>query len=287
MKILIYSHTFAPNVGGVESIVMSLTRGLIENAEDRRLFSVVPTVVTRTEAGTFDDATLPFQIVRKPTFARLLSLVRESDVVHIAGPAIAPMFASYILGKPFVVEHHTYQSICPNGLLILQPSRSICPGYFQAREYARCLSCRRVEVGALRGLLSVLAMFPRRFLLKRARANIGVSRHVVARTRLANSRLIYHGIEESQPQAVASSAGLTNFAFVGRFVPEKGISVLLKACAILRSKSPDFRLRLIGDGPERKNVEEMIASLNLEGLVEITGFLSGPSMDAALADVGA
>jgi glycogen synthase len=282
MKLLIYSHYFAPSVGGVESIVMSLARGLTEIPSSS---AIVVTVVTNTDAGAFNDAALPFKVIRNPTFSRLLDLVKQSDLVHVSGPALGPMFASYLKGKPFVIEHHSYQSICPNGVLLLEPKRSICPGYFQAHEYQKCLSCRAAEVSAIKALVDVVAMFPRRFFAKRASANIGVSKHVVDRIKLPNSLPIYHGIDDPPPSAVSSAAKRNTFAFVGRFVPEKGIPVLLEACAILKTKHPDFTLRLVGDGPQRPVIEEKIASLKLNDVVQLTGFLSGLTLESALSDV--
>jgi len=55
MKLLIYSHFFAPSIGGVESAVLSLAGGLpelrIPNGDPE--FEV--TLVTYTPAGDFDD----------------------------------------------------------------------------------------------------------------------------------------------------------------------------------------------------------------------------------------
>jgi glycosyltransferase involved in cell wall biosynthesis len=44
------------------------------------------------------------------------------------------------------------------------------------------------------------------------------------------------------------------FAFVGRFVPEKGIEVLLLEAKMLRALSLEFEVRLIGDGPLRSEL---------------------------------
>jgi len=42
---------------------------------------------------------------------------------------------------------------------------------------------------------------------------------------------------------------------VGRLVPSKGQLILLHACAVLHSKGCPIRLRLVGDGPDRKHLE--------------------------------
>ncbi len=62
MKVLIYTFAFAPRIGGVESSVRTLAEQLAR-AEGERLDV---TVATETPAGDFDDATLPFRVVRRP-----------------------------------------------------------------------------------------------------------------------------------------------------------------------------------------------------------------------------
>jgi len=42
---------------------------------------------------------------------------------------------------------------------------------------------------------------------------------------------------------------------VGRLVPSKGQLILLRACDILLSRGCHFRVRLVGDGPDRKHLE--------------------------------
>ena len=67
MKLLIYSHFFAPSIGGVETLVLSLARGLagLGAASGDSEFEI--TLVTQTHAGKFDDLSLPFRVVRRPS----------------------------------------------------------------------------------------------------------------------------------------------------------------------------------------------------------------------------
>jgi hypothetical protein len=55
MKLLLYSHFFAPSIGGVETIVQLLASGLAELASNGgKQFEVV--LVTQTPADNFDSA---------------------------------------------------------------------------------------------------------------------------------------------------------------------------------------------------------------------------------------
>jgi glycosyltransferase involved in cell wall biosynthesis len=102
--------------------------------------------------------------------------------------------------------------------------------------------------------------------------------------------VIYYGIENSEVPRRSLDRGTDKFrfAFVGRFVPEKGIEVLLLAAEILRSLKLEFEVRLIGDGPLRSELESVIKRLDLAAHVRITGFVApGLPMKDELRDVDA
>ena len=73
MNVLIYCHAFAPSVGGAETYVMLLARGLARQDGGSNL---QVTVATATPVGEWNDALLPFRVMRQPGFARLLGAIR-------------------------------------------------------------------------------------------------------------------------------------------------------------------------------------------------------------------
>jgi glycosyltransferase involved in cell wall biosynthesis len=287
MNLLIYSHYFAPSVGGVESIVRSLAAGIAElrTANGDREFIV--TVVTETPAGSCDDTKFPFRVVRRPGTMRLWQFVRASDVIHAAGPAFLPMFLAWLSRKRFVVEHHGYQATCPNGLFVHQPERSICPGHFQAGRYGQCFGCLRAELSSGTTAAKLLTfMFPRNWLARAATTNIAVTGHVDNRQKLPHTKVVYHGLEDPLPNPDRSiSSRKLRIAYVGRLVPEKGILVLLDAAKILKAEGCDFEIRIIGDGSERAKLQDIIRRDHLEPFTSITGFLTGEAFVRALRDI--
>lgn len=56
-----------------------------------------------------------------------------------------------------------------------------------------------------------------------------------------------------------------------RLVPKKGLTYLIDACALLRARGVELRLRVVGDGPERQHLETRIAEHQLADCVELTG----------------
>lgn len=285
MKLLVYSHYFAPSVGGVETIVRSLAEGLAALRTEQGSCEFEVTVATQTPAAGVGGEDSAFRVIRQPRTAELWQLVRECDAMHVAGPAILPMALAVLAGKPFAIEHHGYQAICLNGLLLHQPDGVICPGHFQTHEYGECIRCERAAGAGRSGLIALALTAIRNRLVRRAKANIAVSRHVERRLALPNSRTIYHGIEAPDPAVESGTPGRVCFAYVGRFVPEKGIEVLIQAGALVRKQRDDFAIKLIGDGPERGKLEKLIAGHDLENNVTITGFLAGSALNDLLREV--
>ena len=249
MKILLYSHYFAPSIGGVETYVELLARGLALHPGMR------VTVVTQTPPGALKDGEeFAFEVVRRPGGKLLRRIIARADVVHVAGPALLPLILARLLRKRTIVEHHAYQAVCPNGLLLQQPTGVNCPGHYMAKRYGRCIRCRAHERGQLRGAVDIPLTTLRRWLCAGVGANVAVSDHVRKRLAIKGTRVIRHGIvlPEHPPLADSRSDQPLVFGYVGRFVAEKGIGLLLEAAAALLAEGEaNFRVWLVGDGPLR------------------------------------
>jgi colanic acid/amylovoran biosynthesis glycosyltransferase len=58
---------------------------------------------------------------------------------------------------------------------------------------------------------------------------------------------------------------------VGRLVEKKGFEDLIRACAVLRGWGERFSCRIVGKGPLKDELRDLIAELGLEGTVELVG----------------
>jgi len=284
MRILIYTHAIAPMIGGVETIVMSLAKGLAGKKQDDRTTSAKVTVATPVPRGAFDDGALPFQMVRQPSLRELTRLIRAADVVHLAGPAFLPLLAALLLRKPVVVEHHGFQTICPNGQLLYEPTQQPCPGHFMAGRHGECIRCN-ARNGLLRSFIMWALTFPRRWLCTRVRSNIMPTKWLGEALSLPRSTTVYHGLPgvNSHP-VLPSSSQQTTLAFVGRLVGTKGIQILLQAAQQLSAEGLHYRLKVIGDGPDRTALQKQAMALGLEGAVQFLGYLPPKALEEKLMD---
>jgi len=266
---------------------MSLARGLLAAAECSGFEAPKLTVVTPTPRDQSRDGSLPFRVIRQPSLYQLVGLIRASDVVHLAGPCFLPMLLGLLLRKPVVTEHSLYQAVCPNGLLLDERTKTICPGHFMAGSYGECLRCNRANRNWWKSLSMLLLTFPRRWMCQKIAQNIVPTMHVSRRLNLPRTVTIYHGTHPPHIQQFGEQhpAQPLCFAYVGRLVNKKGLELLMEAAGRLHAAGCAFRLKVIGDGPERVCLEKTVDALGLRPRVTFTGFLQDERLARALGDV--
>ena len=279
MRILIYTHAFPPMIGGIETITMQLAKGLASQFGECAEVCVV-TPGTKKIDG---EDKFPFQLVRKPSLAQVARLVWKADILHIAGPNILPLLLGGLFRKQMVVEHHGFQTVCPSGQMVYQPDPSPCPGHFMARRYSACLKCN-ANNGAIHSFKQWLLTFVRRRLCFAASANVMPTEWLGSIVQLPRTATIHHGLPVKH-SASRSRSGKPTIVFQGRLVSTKGVDVLLQAACLVNEV--DFKLLIIGDGPERVRLEANAKNLNLSEKVEFLGYLSTEQAETHIAQATA
>lgn len=109
--------------------------------------------------------------------------------------------------------------------------------------------------------------------------------------------LVSEGIEEGRVHVIPPGVRPSLFAgpfedpfpdvgrprvlFIGRLAPQKGVRTLVEAAGTLQT--PDVRVLLVGDGPERARLEREVERLGLGHRVRFLGFFPHDRVPAALA----
>ncbi len=97
--------------------------------------------------------------------------------------------------------------------------------------------------------------------------------------------VVYHGVdfgEIPRPGSV-QRAEPSEIVSVGRLTPEKGFLDLLQAAALLRDRGVPFRLRIFGRGPQRQELEQESARLDLGNVLKLEGIAPHGEVLAAMA----
>jgi glycosyltransferase involved in cell wall biosynthesis len=85
-----------------------------------------------------------------------------------------------------------------------------------------------------------------------------------------------------QAEAAAAPEGSTEFVCVARLAPQKGLPLLIDACARLRDEGHEFSLLIIGDGELRPLLEDQVERLRLGPVVKFAGVCTGAEIQEHL-----
>lgn len=81
--------------------------------------------------------------------------------------------------------------------------------------------------------------------------------------------------EHSTPSVIA----------VGRLDAAKGFDRLMEAFAMVAGEHPEWQLAVVGEGPQRKNLEQYVLDRQLAGRVVFVGRVADPAIPLASADI--
>lgn len=100
--------------------------------------------------------------------------------------------------------------------------------------------------------------------------------------------IIHCGIDPEKYQAeTTTDLSVPHLVFVGRLAGVKGVPVLLDALSQIKADMPDLRVTLIGDGPERADLEIRAQDLGLGAVVSFAGYKSQDEVAETLASADA
>ncbi|MGI0140308.1 MAG: glycosyltransferase family 4 protein [Thermoplasmata archaeon] len=258
MRILRLHSWAGSTYGGVEVYLQRLSRALdarghidvtaalVTDPLPESLRFVRPYLISGSERRRWiEEALSPDGITH--WLDRVAAEVRP-DVIHLhhfksGFSVIGPWLARR--PEPVVFTAHTAELVCPIGTLTL-PNGAPCPGGILPRcQFTGC------EVGL--GLPLNLAQ--RRSFDVHVRPRVGRYICVSRATRRIFDGLGYGPTALLRPpiptpdRAAHEPTGPFTIGFFGRFVPVKGLDVLLRALRMVREQRPEVHLRLAGSGP--------------------------------------
>jgi glycosyltransferase involved in cell wall biosynthesis len=261
MKIVIAADIFFPSIGGPATYSGKIAHALI------RAHHTVDVICYSDNIHSKD--TFPFTITRIPLSRtkikhyaaytkKLFSLARRADVVYAQGP-VASGFPAVIVGtllrKKMVVkvvgdyawERARLRGITKEGIDTFQKNTQ---GGFSA-------ILQRIQKFTVQCANQVIV--PSAY-LKTIVEGWGVTNENITVIYNAAPNKTYIRKENREYDTIVS---------IGRLVPWKGFEALIRAMPDLLARNKKFRLLILGDGPLRERLFELIKELELEHYVKI------------------
>lgn len=238
MKILFLSHKFYPDIGGIEVNSEILADHFSKAGAEIHL-------ATWSVASGAETKNFPFQVIRNPGAFQLIKEHKWADVVFENNPSLRLSWPLIFLRKPHVIAIHTW-----------------------------------INRGS--GKISFRDKLKLKW-LKRADAVIAVSRLLKDGT-FSEATVIENSYDDQLFRRIEEVKKNRDFVFLGRLVSDKGADMAIQLIQMLKewyrkqNGSEQISLTIIGEGPERKHLEDLVQQLRLNNYVKFTGALSGEAL---------
>jgi glycosyltransferase involved in cell wall biosynthesis len=278
MNVLMITGIFPPDIGGPASYVPAIASSLVQRGHKI-------TVITLSDATTHIDGEYPFTVIRigrsilRPirvlkTVSSIIRQGKHADLLFVHGLALEAVAANLLLHKPLVqkiVGDLAWERTCSQG--IIQDDIEA----FQRIRY---------------GLKIELTKKLRSFWVRKSDSIItpsGYLKKIVCCWGVPEEKItvIYNAVDAAQLAPNTSKTAHARSSHdpvhktivsAGRLVPWKGFASLIRVMEQL----PEAHLQIIGEGPERVNLEALIREKNLQGRVQLPGNVSRRELFAAL-----
>jgi len=86
-------------------------------------------------------------------------------------------------------------------------------------------------------------------------------------------KVIPNGVDFRKIESINASGEETDVIFAGRLIKEKNVDVLIRAVELVKVQIPDIKCIIIGNGPEKSELEKLAHDLELDNNVNFMGFL--------------
>lgn len=96
--------------------------------------------------------------------------------------------------------------------------------------------------------------------------------------RTENVRIIHNGVNTEFFRPLNNNDKKYDIIWVGRYVPGKGIEFLIQSLSELKKEFKNFKVLMIGSGPLKKSIEEMIIKRNLTNHITLIEKISNDDL---------
>ncbi|MFH1346806.1 MAG: glycosyltransferase [Spirochaetota bacterium] len=272
MKIAIFSDTFLPQTNGVANVAYQSAKNLAELGHKVIIFTVTK------KSNYSNNLNLEnLKIVRLPSLPALaypgerLTIPLgisfpylkkfKPDVIHVHTPfsvGLEGALAAKLFKIPLVGTHHTFYDHYLKHIKLdydwmKKFSWKCCVGFYNFCD---------LVINPSQSLTDALK-----------EKGLKVPTEIIRNS--IDTDLFQPVSNAKEKNLIKKSFGVEDksIVYMGRLSYEKSIDKVIKAFALMLEKSPDLKLMLVGDGPEKKKLEDLAKELKIENKIIFTGFL--------------
>lgn len=277
MNIGMFADCYRPSINGVVSAIAALKKELEKQGHAVYLFAPYFKGYTENEQHIFRFFSIayPFQKEHRLSFPFPLKNFEiipslKLDILHLHTPFPVGMMGLYTAKKyklPAVFTHHTLWEKYVHYFPILPIKFAKAAAVFICKNFAN--KCQ-IVIAPSTGVKNTFA-----------------SQGVVKKIEILPSGINYNLFANGKsPEFYKNYPRLKNkkiLAYCGRLGKEKNIEFLFRAFKLINKQFPETHFILIGDGPERKNLEDYSKEQGFSESVSFMGYFDQPKIADALS----
>ncbi len=270
MNIGIFTDAYYPQVSGVVTSTIILKNELIRLGHSVTIITVAHPDVEEQE-GIIRLPSIPFFLLPSQRVGmiysrKIMNKIKklELDIIHTQTEFSIGLFGRIVARKLDIPVVHTYHTMYEDYIHYVSRGIMLKPASQFAKKVSKlyCRDCSAIIVPTIK--------------VKDALEDYGLTRHIdviptgvniepfkrsnYSEELIKNEKKTF-GIDETQPVIL----------FIGRIAKEKSIDVIMNSMEELIKKIPNCKLLIVGEGPERENLENLAKSLGIEKSVVFAG----------------
>jgi 1,2-diacylglycerol 3-alpha-glucosyltransferase len=279
MRIGMMADLYKPHMSGVTNFIALNKRILEQAGHDVYVFTFGDPEFVDDEPNVIRSPGIPlaetgaYASFRYPR--RIRRLLQSMDLVHVHHPFLSARLAIRYcrpFNIPVAFTNHTRYDLYAQAYLPALPDQ-VGTAFLQAYMPWVCHEMDLV-IAPSAGLERVLV-------------GLGVQSPIVVLPNGIDLAPFRQTREPLTAEALGLPSGGVILIYVGRLAPEKNLTFLVRAFAGVASAYPEARLLLVGEGPERDNLEDQVSRSGLRGRVAFTGLVEYADLPAYLATADA
>ncbi|NLK36828.1 MAG: pyridoxal phosphate-dependent aminotransferase [Epulopiscium sp.] len=270
MNIGLFTDTYFPQINGVATSVHTLADALKQRGHNVYIFTPSdPRADKNEDASILRMPSIPFLMLKNYRVGMLytpftLNKINhlKLDIVHTQTEFPLGMFGKFLSVTHQIPMVHTYHTMYQDYVHYIAGGKLITPA--MAKEFSK-IFCNTAQ--------AVIAPTQK---AKDFLEECGVSKPIrIIPTGIDTSRFAKSNFSPKEIASLRRSLGLEEdtptILSLGRVAKEKSIDVILRGLPALFQKLPQAKMVIVGDGPERENLEKLTHELNIAENVIFAG----------------
>ena len=270
MNIGIFTDAYFPQVSGVVTSTMILKNELSKLGHSVTIITVAHPDVEEEE-GIIRLPSIPFFLLPSQRVGMIYSrkiMIKikklDLDIIHTQTEFSIGIFGRIVAKRLDIPVVHTYHTMYEDYIHYVSRGIMLKPASQFAKKVSKlyCRDCSAIIVPTIK-VKDALEMYGlrRHIDVIPTGVNIEPFKRSNYNEELIKDEKKSFGINENEPVIL----------FIGRIAKEKSIDIIITSMVELTKKISNCKLLIVGDGPERENLEVMAKELGIEKSVIFTG----------------